>query len=420
MEIYHDFIKKVTGENSRTLEKIGVSAVNTVDVPYIDTTQLTVPPFPALKNIEDNTYCYPTHVCSEEMEETVLIDELLMGVDSVVEMIRELEDELAILQNSIDNFDSKVTIPTCLTDFITEENPYYYVFEKNNSNDYIGWLMSFFGIRCIQHFIISQNNLFDSDSFGKAEAVNCYKINEEVPEEFFTQLKSGDFNSDNFLKYLANEENPYKVNGKVCYSNSNNNAKLIRRFGDKLILPNYNFPSALHRHGNDGKCGIDCFWEDITKKNPAYATIPSDIDNSYPFYYIKKINDGFVDSVLTNVKNIDTTNDTNFSGNILCYNEFIKDEPKIDFNGDYKNLCAESNMLYLIPNDSMFGDKFMHPFINMEDFYKNDGKTINTYYLKDNNTKKSHRLGGILYDGVSLFMNNGISFENFLMLLSLR
>ena len=423
MEIYELFIKNTTGTNSRTLEKIGVSAINTVDVPYIDTTQLTVPPFPALKNIEDNTYCYPTHVCSEEMEETVLIDELLMGVDSVVEMIRELEDELAILQNSVDNFDSKITIPTCLTDFITVENPYYYVFDKNDGNDYIGWLMSFFGIRCIQHFIISQNSLFGSDSFGKAEAVNFYKINQEVPEEFLTQLKNDNFNSDNFLKYLANEENPYKVNDKVCYSNSNNKAKLINRYDNKLILGNYTFPSALHRQNNNGKCGIDSFWEDIAKKNNAYVTIPNDINNSYPFYYINKINDGVFETLSTNVENIDTTTDNSFSSEILCYNEFIKDIPDIDFNFNfdkngklYNNLCSESNMLYLIPKDSIFGDNFIYSFINMENFNKKNGKTVNTYYLKDDNTKSSHRLGGMLYDGISLFMVNGISFENFLML----
>ena len=314
MEIYHDFIKKVTGENSRTLEKIGVSAVNTVDVPYNGINELTVPPFPALKNVEDNTYCYPTYVCSNEMEETIFIDNLLKGVDDVVEMIRELEKQLDALRNREEN-DELINIPSCLTDFVTLKNPYYHVFDNNEGNDYIAWMLTYFGIRCIQHFIVSQDTNNYENSFGKSEAINFFIANPELSYDIIEQLKNENFNEDNFIKFLTNQTTPYIQESKPVYQNNDKTSKLIAIEGEKArLLTEFNFPGALNRLSNS----IDSFWED-TAGLTEHSVFMGDACLGFPYYYFKEIKNDDFNKLVESCKNIDESKETTFSSIITNY-----------------------------------------------------------------------------------------------------
>ena len=325
MEIYHDFIKKVTGENSRTLEKIGVSAVNTVDVPYNGINELTVPPFPALKNVEDNTYCYPTYVCSNEMEETIFIDNLLKGVDDVVEMIRQLELDLESLRNRKEN-DELITIPTCLTDFITLKNPYYHVFEKNEGNDYIAWILTYFGIRCIQQFVISHNTNYSENTFGQGEAINFFIANPELSYEIIEQLKNENFNEDNFINFLTNQTTSYIQDSKPVYQNDNKTTKLLISEGSKVrLLREFNFPGALNRNSNS----IDSFWED-TKMTNEYSIFKGSATLGFPYYYFKEIKNEDFEKLIQSCQDIDSSKESDFvkqiEKNLKTYEYFYKRE----------------------------------------------------------------------------------------------
>ena len=253
VELYSRFVANVTGVNNRTLNDIKISLDELPDIKK-DTSnkKLLIPPFPAIKNIHTNQYCYqPSKV---EMEETNFIASLF---NSSFGLLEDIESSNKLIEQYYD--ENLKLIPTCLYDIGMYDsnkqiNPYEDIFTKN---DDIGLLFTYFGIRCIIKYAIEREETWENgngmvhhitpDMFGKLEAYNFWRVNKHLKKEIFSKFNNTLFADSVFISYLKNEQNAsdYYVNNKPAYY-SNNVKSLVcaSKNNTSLILPNtFNFPS---------------------------------------------------------------------------------------------------------------------------------------------------------------------------------
>ena len=289
-KIYSLFISNVSGEKIRTIEDLGFSRDNVTDLPDNNSmsNKMTVPPFPGFRNPSDNTFCYPDETITKKtMEETILIDSLL---DSVFTYISDL-DNLNKLKDEVKSEDIEF-IPTCLSDLILRDNPYEYVFDNNNSDIYIDWILTFFGIRCIIKNLLEKGESanMSPETFGKLEAYNFWRKNQDLSRDAIKKLEASECNGINFINFLLNNDfNKYKINNKLCYE-TNTIKNLLISANKGLTIPSngsenrYNFPCLIGREHS----GISQFYEDSL-----------DDKNRYSFKnltFVPYISSGFIES----------------------------------------------------------------------------------------------------------------------------
>ena len=148
IDIYTAFISNVTGVNSRKINDINIRIDELPDIPksLYNVNNLQIPPFPAIKNINTNEYCYPPLTC--KMEETNFINSMF---NSTFDLLEEIQRSNKLIEQIYSN--DIEFIPTCLVDFDDGDNPYKYMHRKGLD---IGELFTIFGIRCIMRFILEK------------------------------------------------------------------------------------------------------------------------------------------------------------------------------------------------------------------------------------------------------------------------
>lgn len=269
MTLFYELISNTTGVNRRTIKEYGFHVDNTTDLPdnNLSSSEIIIPPFPGLKNHE-NTFCYPTSFnLKKEMEETKFIDALLSSNFDFMDNLDDLNKLAQEYKNESAEF-----IPTCISDFILQINPYAQVFDTNNGNIDIDWIFTFFGIRCILKYAIERGDItMPEDVFGKLEAYNFWRKNSALNKNTINKLKSPECNANNFINFLLGGENnvspnPYYINGNPCYRTDALKNLLVLNSANKLTIP-YNYPCLLGRDA----LGINGFITDIDDKTGRYS-----------------------------------------------------------------------------------------------------------------------------------------------------
>lgn len=376
-KIYSLFISNVSGEKIRTIDELGFSRDNITDLPDNNSTsnKITVPPFPGFRNPYDNTFCYPDeNITKKTMEETILIDSLLDSVftyASDLNNLKNLEDE--VKSEDID------FIPTCLSDLILRDNPYEYVFDNNNSDIYIDWILTFFGIRCIIKNLLEKGESanMSPEIFGKLEAYNFWRKNQDLNRDVIKKLEASECNGINFINFLLNNDfNKYKIDNKLCYETTKIKNLLVNE-NKGLTIPSkgsedsYNFPCLIGRNHS----GISQFYEDS-----------NDDKNKYSFKnlnFVPYISSGFIDSNTLSKWN-DKLLSIDLSG--YCTDEIKKSligqhiETTKDMfsqkNTIYKKISSE--IIYRTKTNKIFSDSY-----TSKNYY-NDGRVrLKEAYNKD-------------------------------------
>jgi hypothetical protein len=234
-------IKDINNDNNRTIKNKGLSLKNLPDIPLSRNINDHLPPFPAVKKEIDNTFCYPKEpIITGKMAETNLIDSLFIGCSKAIEKNNEI-DSYERASESENYF-----IPTCITDFNTpllngyNFNPYQFTFNQENG-DKLGWVMTFFGFRCIQKFIMEETFSEESgenltpEEFGAYEAYNFWSANSNLSSDIVKTITDGSGkDGGNFIKFLKGDG--VYGNEKPCYHTGVYYNSWVKEIGNELIV----------------------------------------------------------------------------------------------------------------------------------------------------------------------------------------
>lgn len=361
MQIYERCISNIINE-SRTISEYGLNIGNT-DISAIgvnNTDRIELYPFTAIKN-EENEFCYPTTpILSKEIEENKLIDSLL---DSTI-IFQEVKDQGDKYLSELTSTESQL-IPTCLTDITNGlVNPYEKFLRRNNSNIFLDWILFYFGMRCISGMCLE--TFRNAELFGKCEAYNLWRVNQDLKREIIDKINNAEFNSDNFIKFLLGEKNNrYIQNDKPCYATSDFN-KLLTKYKNDYIIPNSStqkyYPAIIGRDGGD----INIFHEDMNpnKKN-VNVNFQQDKTLTTPTNYIKLYDNN---SIINEAKN-------------SCSVEQIKEKYELDS----RILNVKDLSLYKITSHSdIYNSKYV-TFSEKDKNFQDDNRTYNfDNYSEDN------------------------------------
>lgn len=354
IKIYKKFLDNIEDAEERKLKKLGINLNNTdINLKGNNSDNVILPAFPAFIDNEKKLVYPNRQILNDNIEETYLIDSLLDGSYSFLKEVDTLEKSKEELSDSSLSF-----IPTCLTDLINYINPYDEILNSNNnSENEIGIIFTFFGARCISKYFLEQSTTLSPQEFGKTEAFNFWRTNQSLRQNIINQISNAEFNSDNFLYYLAGEKNTY-LNNAPYYSDNSNTKKLIDSYRKgnvkTYISNNFNFPAIIGRL-EEGSSFIETFKKDysdttctvsfkkqenesITKNNR-----PNGFINFIEIENLNKINtdlnaldtselcDKFklVGAHLSNTKDIVDNNDNNNSGIEIYFSENTEDSNKI-------------------------------------------------------------------------------------------
>ena len=386
MELYLNLIKNV--EYRKITDITGLS-IESLDIPnhYKGT---KIPPFPGIKNNENNEFCYPTDVIKTyEMEEVRFIDSLF---NSMTDFNKKLGD-LNITEDS----DAEIEmIPTLATDLIEFNNPYKNVFMDTSSTDEISKIMFYFGARCMSYCFencyitqklerngIKQNienrtyNSLSYGNFGKLEAYNFWKANPNLNDNQLSQIDSRYFTLDYFKSYLTNNNCPFINDNKPYYQVQSQIDKLLKEEVNYMSPSGkFSIPSVITNISNYGEHTKD------TKGQ--YSWIYSNNDNKIkfnnnysPYEYIKLLDVNKINNIQDKINNTDISKyiddkqqDEILKNNIyqleklfyydsfnsynstvsfikeLDNNNFIKGKPN-DVIEEYKNKNSNSHLCYI-------------------------------------------------------------------------
>lgn len=226
VELFKTCVDDINGDPNRTIGSLEINKDSLVDIPsYMKQDSTHIPPFPAVKNPNTNTICYPTdlEISSRHFPELELIDKLYVASSNVTNDLTDFNKNLDIFANQGKDY----YIPTCISDFssfdLGKRNPYSYVFDNDNGNIKIDWILTFFGYRCIQKFLTEDRNGGDSggvsaDDFGAFEAYNFWLANPELSKDIVQSLTSGDASKyQNFINFLLGNYT-YTDKTNPCYT----------------------------------------------------------------------------------------------------------------------------------------------------------------------------------------------------------
>ena len=384
IEIYASFLDNVTGVNTRKLSEYGLSFDET-DIPdrggkFTDT---DLPPFPAIINKLTNEYAYPTGIVRGIMEETNLIDALFDGSFLMLDELDRVNKEMEDLRDETVDF-----IPTCISDLVNINNPYEYVFDSNESNIMVDWIMTFLGIRTTIYSIVEDNSRFTNEDFGKCEAFNFWRVNKRLSKETINKIKSPDFNITNYLNFLLGTDlkGKYISDGKPCYTYKNKNGEmqtnLLSSNNNSVGLPyNTNYPGSIGRDGG----GFKTFLADMDDSRCPEYSMSTDYRKYGLSYYIQLI-------------------DTDI---LKTWNDKIMTEDIKDAIDDDKRSNIIS--LFLTPTKDIFTEgliKYSDKITEKKDFFitRQENRKKNKKDMKDENfTHLSTFYNDGIKDGYSLY-----------------
>lgn len=283
MELFNTCITNINGNRNRTISKKGLSKDRLPDIPSGISDSAHLPPFPAFQRIDNQEFCYPTDSgIIGTLEETDFIDSLLIGTSDFNKAVNE-----GNRYGEASNISNKFFIPTCITDFNCYKNntdsenlnPYHYVFDCKEDNLGLDWVWTYFAMRCIQKYIMEQNEDLTPEEFGKYEAYNFWLANPRLDEDPIKHnqcvdaLTNGDYSKKNdFIQFLLKNKNNDAP--KRCYQTSAGFTNLLQDTGSDLRLQSYNdlnvnFPARIG-HGDNFK---KQFVQDTKRENIGYSYI---------------------------------------------------------------------------------------------------------------------------------------------------
>lgn len=322
VELFKACVDEINSNSNRTIASLEINKDSLVDIPsYMKQDDTHIPPFPAIKNPDTNAICYPTDlgIESHRFPELELINKLYSAYSSVSDDLTDFNKKL----DSFTNQGKEYYIPTCISDFssfnLENRNPYSYVFDDDNGNIKVDWILTFFGYRCIQKFLTEDRNGSDSggvsaDDFGAFEAYNFWLAHPELENPTVQNLTTGDASEyQKFIKFLLGE-NSYKTT--PCYSThtygedkkevpliqncENNNGYKVRTFDNLSFagrighggsyFTQVKTDNALENHSKNfahGKCGKK--GDQVTYKSTVVEYISRIMYGNKPYAYMREI-----------------------------------------------------------------------------------------------------------------------------------
>lgn len=323
VELFKTCVDDINRNSNRTIASLGINKEALVDIPsYMKQDGTHIPPFPAFKNSDTNAICYPTDLGVEphRLPELELIDKLYVAYSSVANDLTDFNQMLDTFTNQGKDY----YIPTCISDFssfdLGKRNPYSYVFDDDNGNVKVDWILTFFGYRCIQKFLTEDRNGGDSggvsaDDFGAFEAYNFWLANPELSNDIVQSLTAGDASKyQNFINFLLGN---YTYTNKTtpCYSthtygenkqtvpliqNSDDNGYKVRVFdnlsfagrighGESYFtqVKNDNITKNYSKNFANGKCGSK--GDQVTYESTVAEYISRIMYGNKPFAYMREI-----------------------------------------------------------------------------------------------------------------------------------
>lgn len=291
VEIYASLLKNITGTNARTLDKHGLTMHNTADIPNSskNLNELIIPPFPAIKDKNNNEYCYPSsYIVNGVMQETIFIDSLF---DSTYDFVKKLEESNKLSEEYLD--ESVHLIPTCLTDIINIINPYDKLLNNSDSTIGIDWIFTYFGWRCVSKLMLEQREVLSPEEFGKCEAYNFWRVNRNLKKSVIDGIKSNTCDSARFIDFLLggkNGNNPYINGNSPCYTTNESTKQLLFKIdikGDangKIRTSGlFHTPSVIGRNGGN----FSTFYGDAEDYHGIYSFINGNTKENRPYEFIR-------------------------------------------------------------------------------------------------------------------------------------
>lgn len=409
IQIYKGFLDNISNSNQRTLNEYGLSLDNTdIRINTNKNEDAVFPAFPYIKDLTNNTYCYPKYpIITKPMEETKLIDSIF---DSLIDFDKNNFVDITDVSNK------ETFIPTCLTDIIFNVNPYQIDF---NNSIFMGidWIFTYLGIRWIQKYIFEQSDL-NPEVFGKCEAYNFWSKNKKLDRTILNSLNSNQYDSNKFVSFLNGDNVKYlnlTNNGKKsCYETKTIKKiiNIIESGDDKKIELSYlfNYPAVIGRT-NDNIWKI--FNDDTDDSNVGEYSFSKD-NSKYmrPMSCIKFIEEDDVDfwkNYLENFKYKDYCNEIEWNNFFKKYISSTKDIFK-------KSENHLSTDVWYINNEKLKSYSFIELFKSeknlknsfeikkINNFYDNDFKDLKIFDIK----KRT--------DGSNIFLKNNLEPEDFLCL----
>lgn len=250
VELMYLCIERIKNDNGRTIEGRGLTLAKLPDIPSNMTTKAHIPPFPAIKNLANNTFCYPTEAnINGKLQETDLIDSIFVGSSDVRERNNQTDADETATNMSQNSF-----IPTCVSDFncasYANPNPYSQTLALNEDNVPLNWIYTYFGMRCGMQFMMENNTSLTAEEFGAYEAYNFWLANADLDTNTVDILTNGSgMDSAKFIEYLTTTG----TDTPRVYTDADKFTTLFETSDDKLSINNqitYNFPARIG-HDND-------------------------------------------------------------------------------------------------------------------------------------------------------------------------
>lgn len=250
IELMYLCIERIKNDGTRTVEGRGLTLAKLPDIPSNMSTKAHIPPFPAIKNLATNTFCYPTEAnINGTLQETDLIDSIFVGSSDV----RDRNNETDTYDNATTTSQSTF-IPTCVSDFncvsYTKPNPYSQTLVLNENNVPLNWIYTYFGMRCAMQFMLEGNTSLTAEEFGAYEAYNFWLANGDLDTNTINILTNGTgTDTAKFIEYLTTTG----TDTPRVYTDGDKFATLFDTADNNLSVNNqisYNFPARIG-HNND-------------------------------------------------------------------------------------------------------------------------------------------------------------------------
>lgn len=220
LTVFNKCINDINSNDDRKITTGGLSLQMLPDIPSWVTSDAHLPPFPAIKDISNNTFTYPTTVPNLNLEESELINHFFVGTSEAIK-----QNAITTTHNDENNAINNYFIPTCIADFNcynnVHKNPYYYTFKNNNDAQSVDWIFTFFGYRCAQKFLLEQSydngiglkeqayrdndTILTAEEFGIYEAYNFFLAHPQLKQDVYDKLFNGsDVTDANFHEFILN------------------------------------------------------------------------------------------------------------------------------------------------------------------------------------------------------------------------
>ena len=417
VEIYVSFLNKVSYNNTRKLSDYNFSTY----LCDINNEEKEIPPFPGFRDLNKYEFCYPTSdiLNGKEIEENILVEDILESISEFKKITNRV--------NTVNNNDNELhLIPTCLSDFVNRINPYQLLRKDNRYTP--EWFMTFFGIRCITHFLLEKRDQqIKPENFGALEAYNFWVQNKDLNERIFLYIKTTEFCPENFISFLLNRQkdddgniNPYYNSGKPCYEYKKLKSLLtLTKKKDISINKEIGFPMVIDR------TNTLTFFNDIDSDYKYSFKKDTPTTGARPYGFMQTVSEDILKKIDTQLSGVDLSNYVSNSGitknivnNYLSNtSEFFIERKDIEKNSAHYDSvmgCAKINKSGILYYNRKESNTFFQE-VNI-DAYENKlgGKFTLTDYFGSNFTEG--KLVSIINSSdENIFFQSNLTSEDFLM-----